>query len=65
MAMRCHYKVLSLELNATTDDIKRAYRKLALRWHPGKSVIVLIKYLFESSICLNICGYWRFYDFLH
>lgn len=37
MAMRCHYKVLGLELNATTDDIKRSYRKLALRWHPDKN----------------------------
>lgn len=29
------YKVLSLAEDATDDDIKKAYRKAALRHHPG------------------------------
>lgn len=28
------YLVLGLERNCTEADIKKAYRKLALRWHP-------------------------------
>ena len=31
-----YYKILGLEKNATEDDIKKAYRKLALKWHPDK-----------------------------
>lgn len=30
------YEVLTLQSEATTDDIKKAYRRLALRYHPDK-----------------------------
>lgn len=30
------YAVLSLKSEATSDDIKKAYRRLALRFHPDK-----------------------------
>jgi DnaJ family protein C protein 9 len=29
------YDVLGLETEATADDVKKAYRKLALKHHPG------------------------------
>jgi DnaJ family protein C protein 9 len=29
------YHVLGLETEATADDVKKAYRKLALKHHPG------------------------------
>lgn len=29
------YDVLELEADASVEDVRRAYRKLALRWHPG------------------------------
>lgn len=32
-----HYAVLGLQRNATAEDIKKAYRKEALRWHPDKN----------------------------
>jgi DnaJ family protein C protein 9 len=33
------YEVLSLEREATADDVKKAYRKMALKHHPGASAL--------------------------
>ena len=30
----CFYEVLGLRKSANQEEIKRAYRKLAIRWHP-------------------------------
>lgn len=29
------YQILSLDKEATEDEVKKAYRKAALKWHPG------------------------------
>lgn len=35
-----HYEVLQVEQTASTTDVKKAYRKLAVQWHPDKHTSV-------------------------
>lgn len=68
LATKDYYAILRIEKDAGVDDIKRAYRKLALKLHPDKnkaqgadeafkgvSLSVVQPYLSEALLVRSLC----------
>ena len=36
--IQTYYEILELRSTATTEDITKAFRKLAMHWHPDKNL---------------------------
>jgi DnaJ family protein B protein 4 len=64
-----YYTVLKVPKNATDDDLKKAYRKLAMQWHPDKNPnnkkeaeakFKQISEAYEVNILQNLLGFPNF-----
>lgn len=59
-----YYNVLNVGKTATDDDLKKAYRKLAMKWHPDKNpnnkkeAEAQFKQISEAY---EVCGTYLFY----
>jgi DnaJ homolog subfamily C member 3 len=51
-----YYKILGLPRTATSKEIKKAYRELAMKWHPDKNL---------GMICLGIVLQWAMVDVMY
>ena len=64
--MTDYYDVLNLEMTATDEDLKRAYKKLAIKFHPDKNRAPqsgeAFKKVSAAYVCLTDPEKRKFYD---
>jgi hypothetical protein len=60
-AGKSYYDVLQISKSATDDQIKRAYRKLALKFHPDKNpgLVAVALIIYSLSSLVAACGMMR------
>lgn len=67
--MKDYYKILEIERNSTEVEIKRAYRKLALKYHPdvndASDATALFRDVNEAYRTLGNAAKKRHYDFYY
>ena len=54
--MKCYYEVLGVPRDAGEDDIKKVYKKMALKYHPG-TMFVFRRPTIEKSTVIYSTGY--------
>ncbi len=48
--MDCYYKLLEVPVNASYEEIKKSFRRMALKWHPDVSKHPLAKERFQEIV---------------
>ena len=66
VGMRSYYDILAVDRSATDDQVKKSYRKLALKFHPDKckapGAEEAFKKISKAFQCLSDSGKRRSYD---
>ena len=54
--MRCHYEVLQVERDVSDTDLRKTYRKLALKYHPGMAppTFLPVHQVLHESVHLSV-----------
>ncbi|CAH6788990.1 Dnajb6 [Phodopus roborovskii] len=55
-----YYEVLGVQRHASPEDIKKAYRKQALKWHPDKNPENKEEAERKFKQVAEVLGYFRF-----